>query len=479
MKTGFDFSTNTQLLDKYLRISESFDMIKRVVVTGGRMSAMYMVDGFVKDAVMEKILEFVMSADADKTQKLKAAEDYAREFIPYVEVSFADEIDEIATAVLSGTIAYIIDGYQKVILIDARTYPARDTEEPDSDRVLRGSHEGFVETLVFNTALIRRRIRDPDLTMELIRVGSKSKSDVVLCYLKSETDPVFLENVRKKIQGIRVRALTMSQETLAEALIHQKWYNPFPKFRYTERPDAAAANILEGKIVVLTDTSPSAMLLPTSIFDFTQEADDFYFPPITGSYLRIVRVIIFAATLFITPIWYLLIRNPESIPSWLSFIRIEAPNQVPVIIQLLMIEFAIDALKLAAQNTPSVLSNSFSIIGGLILGDFAVKAHWFVPEVILYMAFVAIANYSQPSFELGYAFKFMRIMILILTALGNVWGFAAGVVLTVLFIATNKSVDGKSYLFPLVPFSGKDLMNVFIRRKLNTKDCCKMTKNKV
>lgn len=476
MKLTEDYSENTKLIDDSLRVGKSFDIIKRTVTAAGRNAAFYMIDGFVKDDIMEKIMEFVMSADEKSVSALKDAKAYAERFIPYVEVNLNSDTEDITCCVLSGMIAFIIDGYKEAILIDARTYPARDTEEPDSDRVLRGSHEGFVETLVFNTALIRRRIRDPRLTMEIKQIGKKSKTDIVLCYLSGEADEAFLDKIRQKLDNLDINALTMSQETLAEALINQKWYNPFPKFRYTERPDAAAANVLEGKIIIFTDTSPSAMILPTSIFDFTQEADDYYFPPFTGTYLRILRIMVFTLTLLLTPIWYLLVRNPQFIPDWLGFIKISEPNSVPIIAQLLIIEFAIDALKLASLNTPSVLSNSFSIIGGLILGEFAVEAKWFVPEAILYMAFVSIANYSQPSFELGYAFKFMRIIILCLTAIFNTAGFVAGIILTAVFILTNKSINGKSYLYPLIPFSGHDFMNIFVRKKLKVKfydDSCK------
>ncbi len=466
MKLKKDYAFSSKILDEMLRINDNFDIIKREIKTGDRQAAMYMVDGFAKDDILEKILEFVMSLSAEDFEKLPTAITYAEKFIPYTEVELSNEAEDITTKVLSGTICYIVDGYETAILIDARTYPARDVSEPDDDRVLRGSHEGFVETLVFNTALIRRKIRDPNLTMEIHSVGKKSKTDIVFCYLENMADKTLLQKLRDKIKNVDIRALTMAQQSLAEALINNRWYNPFPKIRYTERPDSASASVLEGKILIIVDGTPSVMILPTAIFDFLQEADDFYFPPISGTYLRITRILIFFSTLFLTPVWYLLIKNPSLIPSWLDFIKPEGEIIVPIIAQLLLIELAIDALKIASLNTPSVLSNSFSIIGALILGEFAVNAGWVASEVILYMAFVAIGSYAQPSFELGYAFKFMRILILILTAIFNLWGFVIGVILTLIFIATNKTFGGKSYLYPLIPFNANDMLNVFVRRKL-------------
>ena len=171
-------------------------------------------------------------------------------------------------------------------------------------------------------------------------------------------------------------------------------------------------------------------------------------------------------TMFASPLWYLLITHPQFIPEWLEFIKVSEHSSLPIILQLFLLEFAVDGLKLAALNTPSVLAGSFSIIGGLILGDYAVKVGWFVPETILYTAFVSIANFAQPSYELGYAFKFMRIMLVILTALLNVWGFIAGVLIIILLISTNRSVGGgKGYLYPLIPFNGKALYSLTFRKK--------------
>ena len=258
----------------------------------------------------------------------------------------------------------------------------------------------------------------------------------------------------------------MGHESLAESLIHTHWYNPFPKIRYTERPDVTAAHLMEGSVIVLLDNSPSAMILPTSIFDFLQESNDFYLAPLTGTYLRLVRHAVFWMTLFLTPLWFLAVKNPELVPQWLSFVLPADRGRLPIYLQLLLAEFVIDGLRMASMNTPDMLANSLSVVGGLILGEFAGTVGWLIPEVILYMAFVAIANFTQTSFELGYAFKFMRIILLTLIAFFDLWGFLAGVVLILVLIASNRTVNGThSYLYPLIPFSGKALLSLIVRRK--------------
>jgi stage V sporulation protein AF len=268
--------------------------------------------------------------------------------------------------------------------------------------------------------------------------------------------------MRKKLREVRVEALHFGQESLCEALVGGAFLNPFPKVRYTERPDSAAALLQEGKILILCDNTPACMILPVSVFDFMQESDDFYFPPLTASYLRLLRMGVFFLTVFLTPVWYWLLQY--EIPPYLSFLMLTHDYLIPIFVQLFLVEFAIDGLKLASLNTPSMLNNSLAVVGGLILGDFAVEIGWLIPEVILYMAFAAIANFTQRSYELGYAIKFLRIMLLILTSLFGIWGYAGGFVLILILCATNATLNGKrNYLYPLIPFNGKALLSLFIR----------------
>ncbi len=462
-----DFDQNINFLDSHLRIDASFDIVGRNILVGDRKAKLYFIDGFVKDDIMERIMQFLMSAEHKQVNKLRSTRDFANKFVPYVEAEVSADINTICTFVLSGALALLVEGFEEAVIIDARTYPVRSLGEPEDEKVLRGAHDGFVETLIFNTALIRRRIRDVNLTMEIFQVGTKSKTDITMCYLDNKVDKKLVDKLRKKIQRIDISSLSMGQESLAECLIKKQYYNPFPKVRYTERPDAAAACVNEGKIIIITDTSPSVMIIPSGIIDFIQDTNDFYFPPVVGTYLRFIRMFVFGLNIFLTPLWYLLIRNPEFIPSWLDFIRIESPIAVPVLAQLLIAEVVIDALKLASLNTPSSLSSSFSVIGALVLGEFAVGAKWLVPEVVLYMAYVAITNFAQPSYELGYAFKLFRMLILILTALFNLYGFIAGFALMLVMITMTKTISGKGYLYPLIPFNGKALLSLFVRRKIS------------
>lgn len=453
-----------QYLDRLLDVDNNFDVIHRVIDIGGKEACMYLVDGFCKDELLQKLLQYLM--DRKPEDMPEEMDGISRQFTPYVEVEVEEDMGKLADALLSGMFILLIDGYRKALLIDSRTYPARGVEEPEKDKVLRGSKDGFVETVVFNTALIRRRIRSVDLHMEMMRAGKSSKTDIVLCYMKDRVDDRFLKEIRRKIREINVDSLTMNQESLAECLYQKKWYNPFPKFKYTERPDTAAAQVLEGNIVILVDNSPSAMILPTSIFDVIEEADDYYFPPITGTYLRLTRLLITLFTYFMTPTFLLMMNHVDWVPESFSFVLLQEEPNIPLIWQFLILEVAIDGLKLAAVNTPNMLSTPLSVLAALVLGEFSVNSGWFNAEVMLYMAFVAIANYTQANYELGYALKFLRILNLLFTEWFGLWGYIGGVVVAVLALCTNRTVAGGSYIYPLIPFDWKNLKNRVIRRRL-------------
>ena len=412
---------------------------------------------------MEKIIEFfyknVKEEDVESVEKFKDG------FVPYVEVDTTDDFDKATTMILSGVCGLVVDGFEKVILIDSRTYPQRDTSEPENDKVIFGSRDGFVETMVLNTALIRRRIRSGDLRVEAMQAGTKSKTDIAICYMDSKVDKILLKKLKDRINSITQESLTMSSQSLVEAIYPHRWFNPMPKVKSTERPDTTSNSILKGNIAIIVDNSPVALILPTSVFDILEEADDYYFSPITGTYLRLARYMITFISLFLTPVWLLLLQNPSIVPKALEFTLIDEAQNIPIVLQLIIIEIGIDGLRLASLNTPNSLTTPLSIIGAIALSDFSVQAGWCSYEAILYMAFVTVANYTQPNYELGYTIKFSRIFLLLMTYFFNIIGFVAGIIIVLLTAICNRTLSGKSYLYPLFPFNPKKLVKKIIRMR--------------
>ena len=460
-----DYRENVEALDSILSVKENFDILKKTLVIGEDELTLYFIDGFVKDAVMQKMMVHFLSLKSLGERTDRSAQDFLFHNVPYVEADVTDNLDTMIQMILSGATVMLGSAFlDRGIIIDARTYPARETVEPENDRVIKGARDGFVETLIFNTALIRRRIRDPKLKMHYMSVGSRSKNDVVVCYIEDKADLKYVNNLEEKIKNINVESLTVGMQSLIECLIPSRWYNPFPKVRTTERPDAASAQLMEGNVLVICDNSPEVMILPASFFDFLQETNDFYFPPLTGSYLRITRYVIFFMTLLFMPLWLIAVHHPEAVPPWLEFVIPQEMGRLPILVQLLLAEFVIDGLRLASMNTPGMLSNSLSVIGGLILGDFSIQIGWLIPEVVVYGAFVAIANFSQRNYELGYAFKFLRIILLLLTWFFGIMGFFAGLLICFALLVSNKTLNGeRSYLYPLIPFNANALKRMIFR----------------
>ena len=450
-------------IDGELKPDKSFDIIKRPLKIGGRRASLYFIDGFIKDEVYEKILEFLYKQTHEEIAGIDDMSRFAENKLPYVETDAAYTVREVVTAVLSGPSVLIIEGIRGALLVDTRTYPMRGVEEPQKDRSLRGPRDGFVETLVMNTAMLRRRIRDSRLRMEYMQIGTETKLDISIAYIDGKADKRVLEILRQRLAAIQAGGISMTQEALAESLQKNAFFNPFPKFKFTERPDYASACVLDGRIAIIADNSPAVMIIPISFSDFFRETDDYYFLPVVASYIRIIRMLVALLNVVITPLYLLLVSNAGAVPDWLGVLVPEKAGEVPMLCQLLILEFAVDGLRLASLNTPDALSNSLGVVGGLLLSEFAVKAGWFSGEAILITAFTAIAGFSLPSFEMGYAMKLERLLLLILSGIFGLWGFIGGLAFIIICMLSVRTLSGRNYLYPIVPFNLKGFAEFFLR----------------
>lgn len=450
-------------IDGELKPDKSFDIIKRPLKIGGRRAVLYFIDGFIKDEVYEKILEFLYKQTPEEIAGIDDMSRFAENKLPYVETDAAYTAREVVTAVLSGPSVLIIEGIRGALLVDTRTYPMRGVEEPQKDRSLRGPRDGFVETLVMNTAMLRRRIRDSRLRMEYMQIGRETKLDISIAYIDGKADKRVLEILRQRLAAIQAGGISMTQEALAESLQKNAFFNPFPKFKFTERPDYASACVLDGRIALIADNSPAVMIIPISFSDFFRETDDYYFLPVVASYIRIIRMLVALLNVVITPLYLLIVKNPAAVPDWLGVLIPEKAGEMPMLCQLFILEFAVDGLRLASLNTPDALSNSLGVVGGLLLSEFAVKAGWFSGEAILITAFTAIAGFSLPSFEMGYAMKLERLLLLILSGIFGLWGFIGGLVFIIICMLSVKTLSGRNYLYPIVPFNLKGFAEFFLR----------------
>lgn len=454
------FEENIRYLEKQLGVGESFDIIQVELFYAGRKMALYCVDGFVKDDILHLLMKFLAKLQNDQLES-HPLDKLLKTYIPYIEIGKLDDLDKIVDTVLAGPTVLIVDGINQAIVIDARTYPVRGPAEPDIERVVRGGRDGFVETIVFNTALIRRRVRDKTLRMEMLQIGRRSKTDVCICYIGDIADPANIKKIKDALEKIDTDGIPMAEKTIEEYVSGRHW-NPYPVVRYTERPDTAAAHLYEGHVIVIVDGSPSVLILPTTFWHHLQHAEDYRNKPIVGAYLRFVRFLAIWASIFLLPLWYLLAVHPEILPASLDFIGPNKSGTVPLFLQFLIIELGIDMLRMAAIHTPSSLATALGLVAAILIGQVAVAVGLFSNEVILYLAIAAIGTFTTPSYELSLANRLIRIVLLMATAAFDVPGYVIGITLWILLLVKMKSFD-TPYLWPFLPFSKHGLKEALIR----------------
>nr|WP_081481726.1 spore germination protein [Paenibacillus elgii] len=489
-----DFDRLKRQLEEKVGLNKSFDVIFREMVFGGQKTGIFYYNGFIKDYVLTEILERLSYADQvqRETEHRKPVEEHRRPYrnwrtdraeepserqeeggrrkiiglfeealIPHVQVKRACKLKEAIDNVAMGGTAFFFEGEREAVLVDAKSFPARTTEEPELERVVRGSRDGFVETLLTNVTLVRRRVRDPRLKLEITQVGKRTQTDVCVGYIQDICDMKLVESIRDKIKEVKVDGVPLAEKQLEEAVVGNSW-NPYPSVRYSERPDVVAAHLLEGHVIVFVDTSPSVMILPTTFFHHVQHAEEYRQTPIVGTYLRWVRFIGIAASIFLLPLWLLIVTSPELKPAGLEFLGPQKPGKIPILGQFLIAELGIDLMRMAAVHTPSPLAIAMGLVAAILVGEVAVKAGLFSNEIILYISVAAVGTFATPSYELSLANRICRLVLLVISAVFKVPGFVIGSTLLLLMLALQRSYN-TPYLWPFIPFNMNAMRHILIR----------------
>lgn len=461
-----DFGENIDYLLKELRVEYSFDVIHQKLEYAERKFGLFFVDGFTKDDMMLQIMRDLKGI-GPRNLKGGAIETLVRTTIPYIEVETTEDLEEVISQILAGQAAFIIEGCEQAILLDVRTYPTRAPDEPDLERVVRGPRDGFVETIIFNTALIRRRVRDRSLRMEYLQVGRRSKTDIVLSYIDSIADPEIAERIRKKLEKITVDGLSMGEKTVEE-FIFGRHLNPYPMVRYTERPDTSAVHLMEGHVLIIVDGSPSVMICPTTFWHHVQHAEEYRQKPLVGAFLRWIRFVAIAASLFLLPLWYVYSTNTYLLAERWNFIGVEEVGHISLFWQFIMAEIGVEIMRMAAIHTPNALATALGLVAAVLIGQVAVDVGIFSNEVILYLAVAATGTFATPSYELSLANRMFRILFLIGGASFGMWGFLLTVLFWFILLASTKALN-TPYLWPLLPFNGKAMWVVLVRSPIPMK----------
>ncbi|MFZ3580333.1 spore germination protein [Virgibacillus sp. DJP39] len=461
------YQENIDYLHKHLGVEKSFDVIHLNLEYAGRKMSLFLIDGFAKDEILHFIMKFFAKLkpedlDPDPLKKL------LQTYVPYIELGNNHDLNKTVDLVLGGPIALVVEGIDEIIMIDARTYPVRAPAEPDLERVVRGSRDGYVETIVFNTALTRRRVRDKTLRMEYLQIGRRSKTDICLCYIEDIADMSRVKKLKESLEKIDTDGLPMAEKTIEEFISGRHW-NPYPTVRYTERPDTASAHLYEGHILIIIDGSPSVMITPATYWHHLQHAEEYRQKPLVGAYLRLIRFIAVIASIFILPLYYLFSTDQTLLPPNLDFIGPADMGTIPLIAQFLIAEIGLDMLRMAALHTPSSLVTALGLVAAVLLGQVAVQIGLFSNEVVLYLAIAAIGTFATPSYELSLANRLVRMFLLIVTASFGLVGYVLGITGWILYLVRMKSYE-IAYLWPLLPFSYRAFRDVFVRTPIPLKN---------
>lgn len=449
-------------LNRLLDFKENFDLVLRRFEVGGRKAALIYVDGLMNDQILLWVLNDLMSVERSNVWPENKMELIARRIVSYGEVNRTSSVQKVVDQVLAGPSVFLLDGAPEALVIDSRKYPAREPDEPQTEKTLRGPRDGFTETLIFNTALIRRRLRDPSLRIEHLSVGTRSKTDVALIFLKDVASARLVASVRERLRRIVVDGLPMGSTALQEFLSGRNAYNPLPTTRYTQRPDVAAEHLLEGHVLVVVDGSPSILTLPATFFSHLQSAEDYYEPALPATYLRWVLLLSTLVAWLLVPLWLLLALNHNLLPHALAVLGPKKIGAIPLFGQFLLAELGLDLIRLALVHSPNTLANALGFIGTILMGQLAVSVGLFAPEVILYEAIAAIANFAAASVELGLALRILRLVFILLVGFFNWPGMVVGLLFSLGLFLRTESV-GVPYLWPLIPLNSRALMGVLFR----------------
>ncbi|MDT8903400.1 spore germination protein [Anaeroselena agilis] len=460
-KIDKDIEVNISYLKELLGVGETFDINFREFRVGHRKAASFSVNGMINDVLVTNIFQDMM-VFCQEEMNVNTLQKLLHSRVTHTQAKLLDNMHDALIGLLAGEIIFFVDKEEEVLVIDARGIPHRSPSESMIEKVTRGSRDSFVEILPFNTTLIRRRLRDPGLRFETVKVGARSQSDIAIAYIKDIADPSIIETVKRRLKSISIDGVPMAEKAIEEFILRGNRWNPLPRVRYTERPDVVAVHLLEGHVCVLVDTSPHVMILPTTFWHHVQHAEEYHQNPTIGSYLRLIRLFGVMLSLLLPPLWLSIVFQPGLLPETLAFLGPRDPGIIPLGFQFILAEIGVELVRMATVHVPSSQATALGFIGSFMLGEFATKVGLFGNEVIFYTAIAVVGAFATPSVELAMAMRFFRLVLLLLVMMFKLPGLLIGLLALFWLFVTTKSFE-YPYLWPLLPFNYQAMKDVLLR----------------
>ena len=419
-------------------MNNSYDLKHRILNFKGRLLHLYFLASLSNDVLISRLVEGIENRQGKDLENCLNMGD--------VEIVSTNNIQRIQQALLGGNCA-LFDG-ETTYLMDSKNYPNRSIEEPETEKSVRGAKDGFNESILNNTGLIRRRIKSPELCFHLTTMGTENPIDIAVVYLENKVDQHILKQLLKRIEDVQAQEFIMSDRAIEEVLLNQG-YNPFPLVRYSERPDIVATHIQHGFIAILCDTSSSVVMLPTTLFEILEHVEEHRQTPLIGTFIRLIRMAAVFLSVYLVPLFALI----SSFMVW----------DYSFFIQILITELSIELLRIATVHTPQSLSNAMGLIAAILLGEFAIQLGFFSEDILMFCAIGTVGGFATPNYELSLTNKYIKVMMLISIMFFNIFGFV--IFNLILWISLSRiKTFGVSYLYPLYPYDGKALFQFLIRQ---------------
>lgn len=464
---------NLQLIEDIIGLSD--DVVIRKFTLGNKLgikAALIFIDGLIdKQVINESILKPLLieefSAEDTKVLAVNDIVNFIKENTMTInELQVVDNLEEAVQGPLNGDSILMIDGYQQVFILNSKGWKTREISEPQTESIIRGPRDGFVETLRINTALIRRRLKHPALRIKSMNVGKYSKTDVAICYIEGLTNKHLVEEVKERINNIDID--NVLESGFIEQLIEDNHISPFPQILSTERPDRVVANMLEGRIAIVTDGTPFVLVAPVTFSVFLQSPEDYYDRFIIGSFLRVLRFVAIVIALILPSLYISVIAfHPEMIPTQLAlaFAGGRAAVPFPSYMEAFMMTGLMELLREASIRLPNPIGPTIGIVGALIIGEAAVSASVVSPFMVIIVATTTIASFAIPDYSAAIALRLVKFPLMILSTIFGLYGLVLGLIALSVHLVSLKSF-GIPYMTPMAPSRINDLKDALLRAPL-------------
>ncbi len=453
-----------------LQLAGNGDIVFRELMIGGTEGLeavlIYMYGNVDKNLFNKNVINSLMCyklKPMDMAGSSDLLEDLMKRCLDVGKIKAVRSRELVRDEIFQGKVALVIDKTDRIILMEVGGVKTRNITEPENEKTLRGSKEGFIEDIWSNVALIRRTLPDPSLKLEIHKVGRRTRTTLGIVYLESLADDKLVKEVQRRIKKIDIDGVLANG--YVEAFIEDNPYSPFPQAQGTEKPEKVVSALLEGRIAILLDRTPLVLMVPAQLIQFFQAPEDYFERPYIGTYIRILRAIAFIVTTTAAPAYIALNSfHPELVPLdiLLNIASLRKKVQLPPVVEALIMEFVIEVLREAGLRLPTAIATTLGVVGGIILGDAAVRANLVSPVMIIVITITIICNFVIPNYSMSLVIRLLRLFLILASATFGAFGMTLAWLVIIIHLCRLESF-GLPYFAPIAPTRYRDLKDVYIR----------------